>query len=271
MSRIFAQTDVAAGCGEMVACSGAILGINTMPRECLEGGTYGTTGVNVSVPGSSSNRAGIMFQSPVGVPGKANWEAGDWVVRINHTGNVLAGVTWEAVYICRINSACGTVSTVGSLTGIGQSVTGLGVYTRTVSGGASSGTASDMFYVVCVFDNSNSSTRTLVWTPNQDIDTPILEASQTIEPTGIASTATFGTPQVKQKIMPVGIASVAVFGSPRVVLGLPGEAPAFTLYIDQSREMTLEVEQSRDVTLTIEQSPEIDVQVSQQPEFDLEL
>ena len=173
MGLVFVQTDVAANCGAIVACSGATLASATMPREAAEGGTPGTTGVGVTLPASSSNQAGIMFQTPTGVPGFTDWSAGDWVIRINHSATVLAGITWEDTYICRVDNVCGVVSTVGSLLAQAINVTALGVYTMTVAGGASSGADTDVPYIVCVFANSAGFVRTLTWTPDQNIDTPL--------------------------------------------------------------------------------------------------
>lgn len=167
----YVQTDGAAACGAIIACSGAVLALTTMPREASVGGTPGVTGVGVSIPALSTGQAGIMFQSPA--IGATTWPAGTWTIPFNHSATVLIGLTLEAVYVCRVNAACGVVGTVGSATGLGQNVTPVAIYTVPVIGVESVGAVDDSFYIVAVFDNSAAFIRTLTWTPDQTIDTPI--------------------------------------------------------------------------------------------------
>ncbi len=169
---VYVETDTAADCGAISSCSGATVNPSTLDKEARVGGRAGSTGVNVSIL-DTLTRAGIMFQSPANDPGLEIWPAGDWVVRINHSANILSGITWEEAYVCRVNNSCGTVENIGQLTGIGQSVTSLGVYERTIQGKQSKGATDDTFYIVVVFTNASGFTRTLQWTPDQEIDTPL--------------------------------------------------------------------------------------------------
>lgn len=172
MGKSYVQTDAVAACGAIVACSGAVLASSTMPRESSEGATPGIEGVNVTYQALSSGLAGIMFQSPA--VGEKKWDAGQWTVIFNHTALILSGITLEAVYVCRVDSGCNVVGTVGSVTGLAQSVTGLGLYPVNIMASESNGATTDSFYIVGVFDNGSASVRTLTWTPNQTIATPIV-------------------------------------------------------------------------------------------------
>lgn len=167
----FQQTDAVAGCGVMAACSGTSPLMSTSAREMALGGVPGTASHVVTVGGLSVG-SGVMFQSAAGEPWRLDWAAGDWVVRLNvSVGN--ARITWDAVYVCRVNGACAAVGTAGSATGLGINLKTAGVKSWTVSGAALGGSAGDGVYVVLVFSNGMTSAQSFQFTSDQKIDTPL--------------------------------------------------------------------------------------------------
>lgn len=168
MSRIFSQTDVAANCGAIVACSGATLISQPRHKECREGGSAGGA-QTITIP-SGTTRGALMYQ--LENIRQANWQAGDWVLRINVT-TANADVTWEEAYICRINS-CVSAATVGSDVAISQLLNTTGVKTVTISGSAQSSEGDDAYLVFVFSSAATMGNSSFGVTHDQDIDTPLI-------------------------------------------------------------------------------------------------
>lgn len=176
---ILTQTDNAAGCGAVVGCSGATIASTPQAREATKDGSPGVTELEILIA-LDATQAGIMFQSANNEPGKTTWEAGDWIVRLNVTTGS-DRITWVATYVCRFDNVCGSLAVVGSLTGQSISCELTGVKQMTVSGAEQSANLSDEVYIVLIFANSfTHGERGIGFTPDQNIDTPIVLAGEDI-------------------------------------------------------------------------------------------
>ena len=167
----FRQTDTVADSGVNVGCSGATLGsISPQAREILEGGTAGTTSINM-YPQNATGVVLLTFQTDTGTSFPTIWAAGDYVVRLNVSSG-RPGVTWVGTYMCERTSG-GTFNTVTSLTGQTTDMT-TGVHSHTINRPtdytASSGST---LYIVLVFDGLTSGSDNFGVKPDQLIDTPI--------------------------------------------------------------------------------------------------
>ncbi len=155
-------------------CSGQILAATPQSKQATSGGTPGSTPATVTVIGQSNLRAAIMFESAVGEPGDTTWETGNYVVRLNVTTAFPNASTWDSTYVCRCNSAGVNQATVGSLTGQTTDLATTGVKTHTVSGSSQSANAGDRIYIVLVLKQGSQNPQNLSFTPDQAIDTPIV-------------------------------------------------------------------------------------------------
>jgi hypothetical protein len=169
------QTATAAGAGKIAACSGATpIGTQAQTSTATIGGTSGGA---VTVGGTQfdigTNLAAVYME--IDPAAGDQWKAGNYVVRLNVT-TLNANITWTGTYICRLNSSNVSQATIGSLTGQTTSLGSTGVKTHTVSGAAQTPAAGDKIYIVCVFSVVTSNNQSFGWTPNQDIDTPLVVA-----------------------------------------------------------------------------------------------
>jgi hypothetical protein len=169
----FQQTDSNATCTASDAyCSGLSV-YNTANRQASDGGTAGSTPVSISI-GSSST--GVAYRVGCVVAATVSWDAGTWTVRFNvSTANM--NITWDAVYLCRVNSACANQESLGSATGLGISCGTTGVKSTTVSGSGTTPGAGDEVYVVCSFANGAMSLQSFSVTPDQLISSPFSVAA----------------------------------------------------------------------------------------------
>lgn len=165
------QTDTLPSCAAMSSCSGAsIVGAVRSQTECAAAGPVGVTNPLMTIQ-ANQIRAKMFMQSKLGEPGVAEWAAGNWTVRVNPS-LVNNNVRLDDVYICRVNAVCGTVTTIGSLTGLNQ-VWNAGVKTHVVPGALDIGNASDTIYIVLVFRETSGIARNFSALLDQTIDTPI--------------------------------------------------------------------------------------------------
>lgn len=174
MPIIFTQTDNTMVCAAATFCSGASLNTDRdYLRQATQGGTAGSTAVTVTVNASAADLICGWYECIV--PDGSTWAAGDWVVRLNVT-TAQTTVSWDATYICRVNSGCTSQATIGSLTGQAISLSPTGVKSMTVTGSAQTPGAGDKVIIVLLFDNSNSCTRNVGLTPSENIDSPFIAA-----------------------------------------------------------------------------------------------
>lgn len=173
MAIVFTQTDEVASCPIMTACAPTDTTVSSQASDFAmrPGGTPGTVAESFDVPAGSS-RYGVFFQSDD--VGQTDWPSGQWTVNLN-VSSAQNNTAWDGVWICRVDSACGTVASVGSET-TSTDISAGGVFSKPVTGAATTGTTTDAVYVVCRFTNSHSMTaRTVGVTPNQTVDSPIPE------------------------------------------------------------------------------------------------
>lgn len=188
MPLTFTQKDVATSCGPQPSCSGGAVGTNTIDREMEDGATGGSTEVTADIGGSTSNLT-LFFQSTA--LNELVWESGTWTVRLNvTTGNM--DLSLEGIWICREDSSCSTVATIGSDTSMSTQLDA-GTYSWNISGVATDdtdgGSETDTVYIAMEVANSHMNARTLGITPDQTIDSPI-ESSATASATAQSGTGT---------------------------------------------------------------------------------
>lgn len=172
MSIILTQTDTIAPCGTILACTSPTDGLATTPqaRKAESGGSAGSGELSVTI-NKSDIQAGVMFESPA--VGRTTWQSGTWTVRLNVT-TAVSELNLIEVHVCRVNSSCGSLATVGSNTGLGISMSTTGVKTIEITGSEQSASDTDRIYIVFIFQAVNHTNPTFGFTPNQNIDTPIL-------------------------------------------------------------------------------------------------
>lgn len=155
-----------------VGCSGEAAGASTAARQAADGGTLGSIEVSAD-PGNNVTRSCFAFVC--GAPGaSASWDAGTWVVRINHS-SMDGGTQLVAVYVCDFLSGTGFTS-IASNTSPGHTRGAAGVLTVNVSQGSPhtpQGAASQPFIVLVYNNNDQHGASGLGITPDQAIDTPI--------------------------------------------------------------------------------------------------
>lgn len=187
MALTFQQTDAVSPCAPMSACAPAkTITTPLVDVAMAPGGTPGTTAESFDIgPGASDYKA--FFQSDD--VGKVDWEAGTWTVNLN-VSSAQNNMAWDGVWICRVDNACGTVASVGSETA-SIDISAGGVFSKTVTGAATTGTTTDAVYVVCQFTNSHSMTaRTIGVTPSETVASPIAEPEAVTVETGTATDIT---------------------------------------------------------------------------------
>lgn len=168
-ARSFPQTQAAATLGTIQACAASAVSTAPQARLCVEGGAAGVTPLTVSV---RNQRSCVMFE---GAPGQVGWSAGPWSIPLNIT-TANANVTLKACYVCRRTSGGSAVGTVGSDTGLSTVISSTGVVTIPITGALSTGSASDVFYIV-IEATTPGTNQSFAFLPNQTILTPILTAA----------------------------------------------------------------------------------------------
>lgn len=167
------QTNAQSHCDSMAACSGLAAGPTIADREIQRNGLAATSPTSLQCSATTLQRI-IHLQSATDFPNSPSWESGNYVVRINlTTGN--GRTTWEDSYICRVNSACSSQATVGSLTGQAISLSTTGVKTMTISGAAQTANQTDTLYLVLGFKNNVGGTFSFAVQFDQQIDTPLTQ------------------------------------------------------------------------------------------------
>jgi hypothetical protein len=175
MSLTYTQTDTMASFGAIEACTSAPDGIADIPRAwaAIIEGTAGTTELTVQV-NRSDNQAAVMFQTAA--IGLTSWASGSYTVRLDvTTANVNMVVT--DVSICRVNNAGTSQESIGSLTGQSRVLDTVQVENFTVTGSATTALATDVLYIVIIIDNDSKQDSSIGITPSQNIDTPLVPAT----------------------------------------------------------------------------------------------
>ena len=171
MALNFQQTDANGGFTAGAFCSGAALNAAKSIKACSNGGTAGTTAVQITLDASAADKAAVWWE--ITVPSGYDWLAGTWTVPLNVTvASSSTNQKLDAVYICRVNSAGVSQATIGSATGQALALNATGVKSVNVTGSAQTPAAGDKVVCVLVFDNADTMTRTFSFTPNQVISSP---------------------------------------------------------------------------------------------------
>jgi hypothetical protein len=176
------QTDTAAVDGAIAACSGRSAGSVTDNRTATKGGTVGT-----STPGITFSNTDVRCLHYETAPGELDGYAvlaGNWVYRCNVTTGAVNTILDE-VWVCRVNSAGVSQSTIGSATGLAISCNPTGVKTVTITGSADTAQVGDKIYIVVVFAKTLAGTASLTIKNDQLIDTPMVVASAMEEDGGM--------------------------------------------------------------------------------------
>lgn len=174
MAINYRQTDTNATCADGQYCLPVSTGTVDILKLASDGGTAGVTEATGSHFANASDQRDILFEI---VPAAGTtWAAGNWTVRLNVT-TANMNLTWDTVYICRVNSSCVSQATIASATGLAISCGTTGVKSTTVSGAVQTPGAGDKIVVLLEFDNGSMTTQTFGITPNQLIDSPFTAAS----------------------------------------------------------------------------------------------
>lgn len=170
MGITFQQTDAASACAPMSACAPAKTIVTPIVDVAMApGGTPGTTAETFDIAASASEYKTFFQSDDVG---QTDWPAGNWTVNLN-ISSAQNNMAWTGVWICRVDTTCGTIASVGSETA-SVDVSAGGIFSKTVTGAATTGATTDAVYVVCQFANSHTMTaRTIGVTPSETVASPI--------------------------------------------------------------------------------------------------
>jgi len=171
MARNFQQTDSAAVDGSIAACTSLAASSSIDNRQVSQSGTPGTSTPSVTQTDKFIIQRLIHWESTTGEPGLTNWSAGNWTIPLNVTA-LNTSLTWDSVYICRVNSSGVSQGTVGSATGLGISLGTTGVNTATVSGSSQTASSTDRVYVVLGIANVGAN-NSFSYKPDQVITSPL--------------------------------------------------------------------------------------------------
>lgn len=166
----FTQTDVAANASaEAALCSALSENADEESALCAEGASAGSVEKTITSDASASELTALYFECTVAAG--VSWGAGLWTVRFNLT-TANHQITWDSVYICRVNSSYVNQATIGSATSLGQVLSSTGTKSTTVSGAGQSPSVGDIVIVVFAFSNGNSCPQDIGVTPSLNIDSP---------------------------------------------------------------------------------------------------
>lgn len=164
----YTQTDTAPS-GSLGSFCSSRSGDDASIRTATNGGTAGTSALNVSSSSSASNT--ISFTVKVTIDSGTSWASGTWTWRLNVT-TANMNITLNEVYICRVDSSDVSQATIGSATALGISCGATGVKSGTISGSAQTPNTGDYVRILFCFSSSAMSVQLTGITPNQNIDSP---------------------------------------------------------------------------------------------------
>lgn len=170
------QTDTAATDGAIAACSGINAGTATDNRQATSGGTPGATTNTVTAPNNGTVTVRLVhFESAPNELNALVCPPGNWTWRLNiTTGNTL--LTIDDVFICRVNSSGVSQQTIASVIGLGI-IASAGVKSGTIAGLQATFSPGDRLYIVIGGTSQAAAGESIVYTPNQLIDTPLTTPS----------------------------------------------------------------------------------------------
>jgi hypothetical protein len=224
----YQQTDTAAQDGSIAACSGATVGGTVANSKISVGGSPGTATPTIGLTGNQT-RALAFMETAAGVPGLTSWPAGNYTYRLNlPNGSANALMVWDALYLCRLNSAGVNQGTVGSATGQNLSCANPGVLSMTVSGAAQASTnVGDVLYAVFVFKVVGVTGDNVQVKFDQLVDTPFGATPPGLSVAVVAAESPI-VRDIQQAIVQRGVVPVPLVKPPPAFVG-PVEVPAMLL------------------------------------------
>ncbi len=221
MGASFQQTDDAAACSIGGYCSGGSVGSFPVAKKATIGGAAGGSSLQMGGVGPLSSKVALNVEL---APAAGNqWKAGNWTVRLNVVA-ANSKLRWDAVYICRVSSACGGLSTIGSATGLGLSCGSTGVLSTVVAGVAvASPGAGDKIIIVYVLKNNAASggSQSIYVQMSELIDTPI-ELGGVLTAAGQAGSALVGRRSWRAAIGAAGHGATTLVGKSTKKVTLTG-------------------------------------------------
>jgi hypothetical protein len=107
------------------------------------------------------------------LPAVAAWASGTYGVTVDITVANM-NLTLNEIHLCRVNSSCAAVATIGSLTGIARNLGTTGAVTHNVTGSSDTHNSTDKLMVLLVITNGamsaqSATVQTTIATPIEDV------------------------------------------------------------------------------------------------------
>jgi hypothetical protein len=203
-----------AACGQIAACSGLSVATTARGKFMDDSGIPAAPIQNQTITTQADNivKRALHVESSAGLPGLVEWSGGNWVIWILvSVANV--NMKWTRFYICRVNTSCGSVTTIGSRTGLGYTCNiGTKAFNvNTAAGGPHVGDPTDVIYVVYGFRSTSGAAETCTLSMNQLVSTPLGIAKPMAVAYGGAGTMT--TTVTRARLMTLALAGVGAFTS----------------------------------------------------------
>lgn len=155
------------GGAAVAACSGRSVSSAGGNGAYATDQTAPASGVASTLGSSDSLRVGTNVMC---APAIAAWAGGTYGVTFDVTSANM-NLTLNEIHLCRVDSSCGAIATIGSLTGIARGLGSTGAVTHNVTGSADTHGSTDILVVVFVFTNGAMSSQSV--TAAVTIATPI--------------------------------------------------------------------------------------------------
>jgi hypothetical protein len=168
-TKTFYSTASGGACTKAAFCSGRTMsatGGNNATSETA--GDLAATSHNLG----SSETLFVWKEYECG-PAVATWASGTYGVTVDVTVANM-NLTLDEIHLCRVNSSCAAVSTIGSLTGIARNLGTTGAVTHNVTGSSDTHGSTDklMVLLVCTngaMSNQAATLQTTIATPIEDV------------------------------------------------------------------------------------------------------
>ena len=171
---ILRQVNIAAPCGALDLSGIRPLATTAYSRRVRKAAL--NPGIaSFTLAAATTNRTAACYQTETYTPGRADWPAGTWTVRLNI---VVANFSldWIETRIYAIDPACASIVEVGVATG-NISLGSAGVVSMNVDGAAVSPGADAGYYIQIIVRNNHATmSQSASITQDQFIDAPIDEA-----------------------------------------------------------------------------------------------
>lgn len=150
---------------------------SAMDASASDGGSSGgTETVTLASGPSTRNQAGLIS---VAVAAGVVWGAGQWTVRLNVT-TANMNMTLDTVIIVRTSSGCVGQEVIGTAASLAISLGSTGVKSVNVTGISVTPSVGDIVTVESTVSNSSMNSQSVVFTMDQNIDSPFTVATQSL-------------------------------------------------------------------------------------------